>query len=77
MWRYRRSEDEVRAREMAKWLRKDAIGSGMYDADFDRAIAGSISIGLGLVNYISDTIAEVTNTTAANQQATSLADEDF
>jgi hypothetical protein len=75
--RYRPSDDGARAREMAKWLRKDAAESGMSDADIDGAIAGSIGAGHGLVNYISDAMAAVTNATAANQQASLLADEDF
>ena len=75
--RYRPSEDGARAQEMAKWLRKDAAESGMSDAEIDRAIAGSIGAGHGLINYISDAMAAVTNATVQNPQASRLADEDF
>ena len=75
--RYRPSEDGARAQEMAKWLRKDAAESGMSDAEIDRAIAGSIGAGHGLVNYISDAMAAVTNSTVQNPQASPLTDADF
>jgi hypothetical protein len=64
--RYRPSEDGARAQEMAKWLRNDAADSGMSDAEIDRAIAGSIGAGHGLVNYISDAMVAVTNATVPN-----------
>ena len=75
--RYRTSDDVARAQEMAKWLRGDAVEVGISDGDIDRAIAGSINAGHGLVSYISTAMAVVTNTTASNPQSSRVADEDF
>ena len=74
--RYRASVGSARAEELAKWLRMDASARGIPDTAIDSAIAGLIGAGHGLVNYISDAMASVTNSPMINPEAARLADED-
>lgn len=75
--RYRPSEGEARAREMARWLQRDAAVRGISSADIDRAIDVSIGAGHGLVSYITEAMAVVSNATVTNPQASRLAEEDI
>ncbi len=75
--RYRASDDDARAREMARWLQKDAAGCGISGADIDRAIDATIGAAHGLVPYITEAMAAVSNTTVPNPEASRLAGEDI
>jgi hypothetical protein len=71
------TDDDARAREFSRWLRKDAANSGLSDEQIDSAISTMVGAGHGLVAYICDAMSSTTDLAASSPHASRLADEDI